>query len=139
MFDCIVFATDGSDHARKALDYARNLADLHKSRVFIVHVYPNLSDFLGFKDYSDIATQRIANGEKILDEAAEALSSHGLTVETELLEGPTAEAILQVAEVRKADLIILGARGLGTLKGLLLGSVSHKVLQHASCPVLIIH
>jgi len=138
MFECIVFATDGSEHAQKARDYARNLADLHKARIFVVHAYSSLSDLLGFKDYSEIATHRIANGKKILDEAAADFSAHGLTVETELLEGPTVEAILHVAEIRKAGLIILGARGLGTLKGLLLGSVSHKVLQHAPCPVLIV-
>ena len=45
---------------------------------------------------------------------------------------------MRVAEVRKAELIIVGARGRGRLKGLLLGSVTHKVIQHARCPVLVV-
>ena len=83
-----------------------------------------MSDFLGFKEYSRIATHRIANGQKILDETVEELNSYGLEVETELLEGFTAEAILHVAEARKADLIVLGARGMGTLAGWMLEGVS---------------
>ena len=138
MFERIVFATDGSEHARKALIYARDLAKLHGARLFLVHAYPSMSDLLGFKDYSSIATHRIANGQKILDEALKELEGTGVEVETELLEGPCAEAILKVAETRRADLIVLGARGLSPLTGLLLGSVSQKILQHASCPVLVV-
>jgi len=46
--------------------------------------------------------------------------------------------LFHVAEVKKVDLIILGAGGLGTLKGLLVGSASQKVFQHATCPTLIV-
>ncbi|RTZ94426.1 MAG: universal stress protein [Deltaproteobacteria bacterium] len=138
MFDRIVFATDGSEHALKAQVYARNLAKLHKARLFVVHAYPSMSDLLGFKDYSSIATHRIARAQKVLDEALQSLQGEGVDVESELLEGPTAEAILRVAAARKADLIILGARGLGTFTGLVLGSVTQKVLHNATCPVLIV-
>ncbi len=139
MFERIVFATDGSEHARKAQAIAKELAQIHKAKLFVVHAYPSLSDFLGFKEYSSIATHRIVNAHKVLDAAMEAFTSDGMEAEAELLEGPTAEAILRVAETRNADLIILGARGLGTLSGLVLGSVSQKVLQHATCPVLVAH
>ena len=111
---------------------------MHKAELFVVHAYPSLSDLLGFKEYSSIAMHRIVNANKILDAAMEQLGSHDLKVEAELLEGPPAESILRVAEIRKADIIVLGARGLGTLSGLVLGSVSQKVLQHAACPVLVV-
>ena len=55
----------------------------------------------------------------------------------ELHEGPEAESILKVAESRKADLIVMGTRGLGMLKSYLVGSVSRKVIHHASCPVMV--
>jgi nucleotide-binding universal stress UspA family protein len=63
----------------------------------------------------------------------------GLKFQTELLEGPVAEAIMNVAETRDADLIVLGARGMSSLEGLLLGSVSQKVIHHTTCPVLVVH
>jgi len=138
MFKRIVFATDGSEHARKAQKYARDMAKLHGAKLFLVHAYPSMSDLLGFKEYSSIATHRITNGQKVLDEVLRELEGAGIEIETELLEGPTSEAILHVAEIRKADLIILGARGLSPITGLLLGSVSQKILQHATCPVLVV-
>ena len=58
-------------------------------------------------------------------------------IHTELIEGSPAEAIIEVAETRQSDVIVMGSRGMGTLAGLLLGSTSQKVVSHASCPVLI--
>jgi nucleotide-binding universal stress UspA family protein len=55
-----------------------------------------------------------------------------------VLEGPPAEAILRVAETRACDLIVVGSRGLGELKAVLLGSVSERVLHHSTVPVLIV-
>ena len=57
----------------------------------------------------------------------------------ELLEGPEAEAILKAAEDLHADLILMGTRGFGAVKGLLIGSVSRKVIHYASCPVMVVH
>ena len=72
-----------------------------------------------------------------MDEARKRLGNVSIDVHEELLEGPEAEAILAVAETRQADLIIMGTRGLSSLQGLLLGSVAHKVIHHASCPVMV--
>jgi nucleotide-binding universal stress UspA family protein len=66
------------------------------------------------------------------------LKADGIVTITEVLEGPPADAILRVAEARNVDLIVMGARGLGSLGSLLLGSVSQKVLAHATCPVMIV-
>lgn len=139
MFECIVYATDGSDHARKALVYARDLAKLHNANLFVVHVYSRVSDFLDYKEYDTILGHRIAAGDKIIEEAGKEFEVAGLKFQTELLEGPVAEAIMNVAETRDADLIVLGARGMSSLEGLLLGSVSQKVIHHATCPVLVVH
>jgi nucleotide-binding universal stress UspA family protein len=59
-------------------------------------------------------------------------------IHTEILEGTPAEAILEVAKTRDVNLIVMGSRGLGRLAGALLGSQSQKVVQHATCPVLIV-
>ncbi len=57
---------------------------------------------------------------------------------TELLEGPVAEAILGVIDAREIDLVIMGTRGLSRLQGLVVGSQSQNVIQHASCPVMLV-
>jgi len=59
-------------------------------------------------------------------------------IKADVLQGPPAEAILDVAKTRECDLIVMGSRGLGQFTGLLLGSQSQKVVQHAECPVLIV-
>jgi nucleotide-binding universal stress UspA family protein len=138
MFECIVYATDGSDHARKALAYARDLAKLHDAELFVVHVYPSVSHLLGYEEYDTVLVHRIADAKKIIEEAEKELELAGLTFHIELLEGPLAEAIINVAETRGADLIIIGARGMSSIEGLLLGSVSQKVIHHATCPVLVV-
>jgi len=76
--------------------------------------------------------------ETILKNALDAVGEIPGEVHTEILEGAPAEAILDVANARKSDLIVMGSRGLGRLRGALLGSQSQKVVQHAPCPVLIV-
>ncbi|MCK7482230.1 MAG: universal stress protein [Candidatus Moduliflexus flocculans] len=59
-------------------------------------------------------------------------------MDEDLLEGPAAEAILSAAAIRNSDLIVMGSRGMGALKGMVLGSVSTKVFHYAPCPVMVV-
>jgi len=59
-------------------------------------------------------------------------------LETEVLQGPAADAILTLTREREADLIVMGRRGIGGLTSLLLGSQAAKVVAHALCPVLLV-
>ena len=61
----------------------------------------------------------------------------GISAETDVLEGPPAEALLNAAEAHEADLIVVGSRGFGQFKGLLLGSTSDHVVHYATIPVLV--
>ena len=138
MFKQIVVAIDGSEHSHRALDYARYMAESSGASLWLVHAFPHTSDLLGFEQYEQLAARRTTAGQAVLDEARERLGKTAVEVQEELLEEPAAEAILNVAQVRGADLIVMGTRGLGSLRGLLLGSVSIKVVQHAHCPVMLV-
>jgi nucleotide-binding universal stress UspA family protein len=80
---------------------------------------------------------RVALGERLMEDAkARARDQSVASVRTVMREGDPGAAILQIAKEEKADLIVMGRRGLGDLAGLLLGSVSHKVAHLAECACL---
>ena len=79
-----------------------------------------------------------AEGKAILAKGEETVSAQGLPVEIRLRQGVPAEELLRAAGEEKADLMVLGSRGLSQVKAFLLGSVSDKVSHHAKCPVLIV-
>ena len=166
MFETILVPTDGSDHARKAVFLASDIASKYKARLVFLHVSPKgpLSDEI----------RRMAQVENLMSESAPTTSEgrapaatvFGKTAETEeqtqqvlqfladniltdakriaqengveevsgaTADGDPAEQILKRAEKDGANLIVMGSRGLSDLKGLLMGSVSHKVSQLSPC------
>ncbi|MDR7542975.1 MAG: universal stress protein [Armatimonadota bacterium] len=137
MFSTILYATDGSPHARRALDVATDLARRYGARVIVVTAYEPLPRDLGSPYLEELMAKRLAAAEALAREAASVLQAQGVSHSVEVLEGPAARAILDVSRVRTCDLIVMGSRGLGPLGAALLGSVSLKVVQEASCPVLI--
>jgi nucleotide-binding universal stress UspA family protein len=139
MFKNILLAFDGSDYSRKALTYATNLSEQYGATLWLIHVFTHTSDLLGYEDYEKLFAKRKSAGQIIVDEALQKLNKSTLKVRTELLEGPEAESILQAAQSSQADLIVMGTRGLGAVKGLLLGSVSRKVIHFSTCPVMVVH
>ncbi len=138
MFSHILIAVDGSPHSDKALTCARGMAEAFGARLMLVHVYPQTSDLLGYKDFERLVSRRQAAGQEVIDAARGQLGETGLQIHENLLEGPEAEAILTAATTHGADLIVMGTRGLGSFEGLLFGSVSRKVTHLAACPVLLI-
>ena len=139
MFKNIVLAFDGSDYSNKALESAKSLTERFEATLWLVHVFRNPSDFLGYTDYEKLYARRKSAAQAVLDDALQKLGTTTFIVNGELLEGPEAESILKVAENRKADLIVMGTRGFGTVKGFLVGSVSRKVIHYASCSVMVVH
>jgi nucleotide-binding universal stress UspA family protein len=138
MFERILLATDGSAHAQEALVYARDLALRDQARVIVVHAFDPVPSYLGDPWGDRVMARQISAGEETARQAAQSLQEAGVDITVEVLEGPAAEAILRVADVRECDLIVMGSRGHGALTGLLLGSVSHRVLVHARAPVMIV-
>jgi len=139
MFKNIVLAFDGSEYSHKALRCAKSLAERFEANLWLVHVFSNPSDLLGYTDYEKLFAKRKSAAQAVLDDARQKLGSTSFTVQDELREGSESESILKVAKNREADLIVMGTRGLGAVKGFLVGSVSRKVIHYASCPVMVVH
>lgn len=139
MFKNIVLAVDGSEYSLRALEYARSLAENYGAELWLVHVFSHTSDLLGYQDFEKLYAKRKSAGQAILDEALKKLSAPSFEAHAELVEGSDADAILTLAEKHRADLIVMGTRGFGAVKGLLVGSVSRKVIHLATCPVMVVH
>ena len=138
MFKRILLAVDGSDHALRAAKVAADLARSMKSELRVVIAYEPIPWYLGEPNLQDAINARLKDAQNILQKAVASVGDVPDEIHTELIEGDSAEAIIEVAKTRNSDVIVMGSRGLGTLAGLLLGSTSQKVVAHAPCPVLIV-
>jgi nucleotide-binding universal stress UspA family protein len=139
MFDRILLAVDGSEHALHAARKAAEMARIMKPSEFrIVVSYDSIPTYLGEPNMQLAINARKSDAEEILNNAVKEIGDIPCVIRKELIEGDPAEAIIDVATTRSSDIIVMGSRGLGRLAGLLLGSTSQKVVAHAPCPVLIV-
>jgi nucleotide-binding universal stress UspA family protein len=144
MFGSIVVGTDGSDTAKEAVRQATELAKTLGSSVHLVSAYEPVPDGRLREERQEVPEdlQWMVNPREdvntTLEDAAEELKETGVEVEVHAREGDPADAILDVAEEQKADLIVVGNKGMTGAKRFLLGSVPNKVSHHAPCTVMII-
>jgi nucleotide-binding universal stress UspA family protein len=131
----VVVGYDGSEPSRAALSYAADRA-CDGGRIVAVHAVHPVPDWLGSPYYQRALEAYQEQGKQVL-QALEA--EHGLDadLETSLLEGPPARAIVAAADARDADEIVIGSRGFGPLRGVL-GSVSHAILHETDRVVVVI-
>ena len=134
MYSSIVVGTDGSETAREAVRQATRLAATVGARIELVSAYEPVHGTPP-AGWSVSAREDV---EAALREAAEEVTAAGVDVATYARQGDPAAALLDVAEERRAGLIVVGNRGLTGAKRFLLGSVPNKVSHHAPCSVLII-
>ncbi|MCL2769926.1 MAG: universal stress protein [Solirubrobacterales bacterium] len=144
MFRSIVVGTDGSDTATEAVRQAVDLARSLGAKLELVSAYapvPSQRLQAERRDAPEDLQWTINPHEDVdatLQAAAEIAGQAGVEVNTYPRQGDPADAILDVAEERDADLIIVGNKGMTGAKRFLLGSVPNKVSHHAPCSVLII-
>ena len=138
----VLVGIDGSAQAWEALRMLATLSPCEE--ILLVHaVDPALPAMAaGAEVYvsylPDLEKALRERGESLLAEAQGRLPER-TEVKRLLLVGSAADAILSTAETEMVELIVVGARGLGRLSELMLGSVSHRVLYHATCPVMVVH
>ncbi len=139
MFENILLAVDGSEHAWRAARMAADLARTVQARTLrVVVAFDPIPPYLGEPNLQFAISARLKRAEEILQQALEVVGQLPAEVRTELIEGPAAEAIINVAATHRSDVIVIGTRGMGTLRGLILGSTAQKVVSHAPCPVLVV-
>ncbi len=138
-FTKILVAYDGSEHSCRALDTALKIAQCSRCHIRIVYAFDKVPVILGDDETEHFIERVMSRGRDILAEGAQQLQHTGVEFSTDNVEGPAAEAILRVAQLEGCDLIVVGSRGLSMVQGILLGSVSYRVLHHATVPVLVVH
>ncbi len=144
MFKTVVVGTDGSETATNAVRQAVELARDVGATVEIVSAYEPVPPQRLRQERRETpedlqwAINPREDVESTLEDAAVIASDAGVSANTHRRQGDPADAILDVAEERGADLIVVGNKGMTGAKRFLLGSVPNKVSHHAPCSVLII-
>ncbi len=144
MFTRIVVGTDGSETASEAVRQAVDVAKLSGAQLSIVSAYEPVSKrrVEGEQLEAPADVQHEINPREdvnlVLEAAAAAARQAGVEVQTHPVENDPADALLNVAEETKADLIVVGNKGMTGARRFLLGSVPNNVSHHAPCSVMIV-
>lgn len=132
----ILVPVDGSEGSDRAVELAAGLAESYKAKIDFLYI-ANINQLAINACLSDAILDAVTKaGDAVLDKAAEKVPQD---VQSEAFSetGSPAVTILEFAQEKKIDMIVMGSRGLGVVKGVLLGSVSQYVVENAKCPVVI--
>lgn len=138
----ILCPIDFSKHADLVVEWAAHLAEEHDSELILLHAYHLPVEFQQLEgaylpaDFWDSVKEEAETG---LARYAESIRATGIAVRQVVREGYPASVIEEEAVQEKADMIVMGSRGLSGLKHLLLGSIAERVVQKAHCPVLTVN
>ena len=136
MFNKILVAVDHSEHARRALGAAANLASLSKGEVRVVHVRE-----MSIGKPGPVPREFTDEAQELVDESVKALADSGATTTGNVRTSHTGRVAAEIVDEAvdfEADVVVMGSRGLTDLEGLVLGSVTHKVLHLSDLPVLVV-
>lgn len=134
----IVIGVDGSEGSALAVEWAVDLAQQTAAGVIAVHTFEPLASLEGQEPPYDFAALELKARARLESVWIEPFSRAGVAVEPRLTHGAPYACLLDAAEDADADLIVVGARGLGFLRGLALGSTSDKLLHTSTRPVVVI-
>lgn len=132
----ILLATDGSEDAARATEAASDLARKSGSELHVVHVW---HDVPGPYRHGFVKAELRRQGQEILDEQVRKIEDAGVTVtQAHLRGGRTSNEVIKLSEELGVGLLIVGSRGLGTVRRILMGSQSEEIVHHAHVPVLVV-
>ncbi len=133
----ILIPVDGSDSSERALGKAIELANALKAKLIFLYV-ANVNQLAVNSCLSAELLEAMNKAGDVVLTHAEESSSNGIETERVMETGSPAPVIIDVAEEHGVDLIVMGSRGLGLVKGVLLGSVSQYVVENAKCAVMVV-
>ena len=138
MYRSILLAVDGSENSIRAGKQAAQLASLIKGvEVTVLYV----------SDFNEDSNEEVHDGgsiefelsrKKKIQPVRESLERENIYYKTEIMHGRPAPVIIELANDGNFDLVVIGSRGLNPISEMVLGSVSHKVVNHVHCPVLVV-
>jgi nucleotide-binding universal stress UspA family protein len=132
----VVVATDGSKFGDAAVKRAVNFAKTHGGSLTAVTVVDVTEEFYAQVPEAVAKAEEKAKG--MLEEVKKKAEAEGLSIETHVLEGDAHKKIVELADEKKADVIIVGSHGRKGIKKVIMGSVAEKVIGLAACPVMVI-
>ncbi|MFW2365026.1 MAG: universal stress protein [Desulforhopalus sp.] len=134
----ILVAIDGSAHSSKVVDTAIKYAKLLGAKVLLVYCHRRFPTILGEPHRNNAIVSTIRESEALVAPFSDRLQKAEVDFEERLMEEPAAAVIVDIAKIQKCDLIIMGSRGLTSLEGLIVGSVTTRVLHTTPCSVLVV-
>ncbi len=134
----IIVPVDGSEHSMNAARYSINLVKKFDCEVLLIHCHKAYPLYLGEPYFQQVVDKTLNHANDLLEPYQELFVEAKIRFRSLLFEEPAGRAIPEIASIEKADLILIGSRGKSDLEGLFIGSVTHQVLQHAPCPVLVV-
>lgn len=134
----ILLPVDGSEHSVNAARYAADLAKTTGASIVLLHCHRAVPLALGEPNFQNAVDQYAADSDRVLDPFRRLLDDAGVDYQDRVVGGRAAEVIAEVAGIEECDLVVMGSKGKSDLEGLFVGSVTHKVLNTAPCPVLVV-
>ncbi|MFO7749034.1 MAG: universal stress protein [Desulfobacteraceae bacterium] len=134
----ILNPVDGSNHSVRATEYAVDLAKITGASIVLLHCHRKFPIILAEPHFQNAINTIMKESNHLIQPFVEILEKSGVSFETRILEGSAGRLIPEAAAIEKADIIVMGSRGCSDLEGLIIGSIAHKVLHGAVCPVLVI-
>jgi nucleotide-binding universal stress UspA family protein len=143
MFEKILYPTDFSEVATKALQYVKLLREAGGQEVVVVHVIDQsnlelLSSYSPIQDYMNIEKEIQEKASQEIEFIANGLKQLGYSVKTRIERGIPFREILRVTEEEQPSVIVVGSHGKSNLEEILLGSVSEKVVRKVKYPVMVV-
>jgi nucleotide-binding universal stress UspA family protein len=136
----VMVPTDGSAHSIRAAEYALSIAKVHNAKILAVFVIDNfvIDQFSRVPARTNIEKDLTDSGQSYLNYIVNMAEKQGVAVESIITKGQPFEQILNLAKTHNADLIVMGTTGRRSTERILIGSVTQRVIEYSSCPVLVI-